>query len=124
MWFYNLYVLSCVHIFILICLGPYGLAPGYGEYLPPDAVESMFGLRPDRPVQYGSVRPGFGYQVRYILTLFRFTFLMNQICFQVQALQFDQLRAQFTQWIYIFEVVLKIHWIVLTFLDTIYLPWI
>ena len=124
MWFYNLYVLSCVHIFILICLGPYGLAPGYGEYLPPDAVESMFGLRPDRPVQYGSVRPGFGYQVRYILTLFRFTFLMNPICFQVQALQFDQLRAQFTQWIYIFEVVLKIHWIVLTFLDTIYLPWI
>ena len=112
MWFYNLYVLSCVHIFILICLGPYGLAPGYGEYLPPDAVESMFGLRPDRPVQYGSVRPGFGYQVRYILTLFRFTFLMNQICFQVQALQFDQLRAQFTQWIYIFEVVLKIYWIV------------
>ncbi|XP_023332492.1 glutenin, high molecular weight subunit PW212 isoform X2 [Eurytemora carolleeae] len=42
--------------------GPFGLSPGYGEYLPPDAVESMFGLRPGRPVQYGSVRPGFGYQ--------------------------------------------------------------
>ena len=111
MWFYNLYVLSCVHIFILICLGPYGLAPGYGEYLPPDAVESMFGLRPDRPVQYGSVRPGFGYQVRYILTLFRFTFLMNQICFQVQALQFLSLK-ELNLRIYIFEVVLKIYWIV------------
>ena len=97
--------------FLLICLGPYGLAPGYGEYLPPDAVESMFGLRPDRPVQYGSVRPGFGYQVRYILTLFRFTFLMNQICFQVQALQFLSLK-ELNLRIYIFEVVLKIYWIV------------
>ena len=91
--------------------------------MPPDAVESMFGLRPDRPVQYGSVRPGFGYQVRYILTLFRFTFLMNQICFQVQALQFLSLK-ELNLRIYIFEVVLKIYWIVLTFLDTIYLPWI